>query len=231
VLGPDVEIDIDAIDEPNTRVDIPKLIQHFRRHENFGLLALVGVQSNQYPRALDIARPFRAAGIQVAMGGFHFSGCLAMLDGRAIDLDQARAAGISLFAGEAEGRFDDFLRDAAAGKLRPLYNYMEDFPAINDVPPPFLPRKFVRRTLGNNTSFDAGRGCPFQCSFCMIINVQRRKSRHRSPGDIEKDRAAKLGAEDLPLFHHRRQFRNGFPLSRGRAALDAWSMTAPHLQC
>jgi len=186
VLGSDVEIDIDAIDEPNTRVDIAKLIRRFHRHGNFGLLALVGVQSNQYPRALDIARPFRAAGIQVAMGGFHVSGCLAMLDGKAIDLDQAREAGISLFAGEAEGRFDDFLRDAAAGKLKPLYNYMDDLPSISDAPPPFLPRKFVRRTLGNNTSFDAGRGCPFQCSFCTIINVQGRKSRHRSPDDIEK---------------------------------------------
>lgn len=44
VLGPNVEIDIDAIDEPNTRVDIPKLIRRFRRHGNFDLLALVGVQ-------------------------------------------------------------------------------------------------------------------------------------------------------------------------------------------
>ena len=37
-----------------------------------------------------------------------------------------------------------------------------------------------------NTSFDAGRGCPFQCSFCTIINVQGRKSRYRSPDDVEK---------------------------------------------
>ena len=36
------------------------------------------------------------------------------------------------------------------------------------------------------TSFDAGRGCPFQCSFCTIINVQGRKSRRRSPDDVEK---------------------------------------------
>jgi hypothetical protein len=36
------------------------------------------------------------------------------------------------------------------------------------------------------TSFDAGRGCPFQCSFCTIINVQGRKSRYRSPDDVER---------------------------------------------
>jgi hypothetical protein len=34
-------------------------------------------------------------------------------------------------------------------------------------------------------SFDAGRGCPFLCSFCTIINVQGRKSRYRSADDIE----------------------------------------------
>lgn len=69
-----------------------------------------------------------------------------------------------MFAGEAEGRCDDFLRDAAEGKLKPLYNYMDDFLPINDRPPPFLPRKLLRRTLGNKTSFDASRGCPLQCS-------------------------------------------------------------------
>ena len=86
VLGPDVAIDIDVIDESNTRVNIPKLIRRFRKHGNFGLFGLVGVQSNQYPRALDIARSIRAANIPVAMGGFHVSGCLSMLDGSAIDL-------------------------------------------------------------------------------------------------------------------------------------------------
>ncbi|MEA2993074.1 MAG: hypothetical protein QOD40_1994, partial [Alphaproteobacteria bacterium] len=90
VLGSDVEIDIDVIDEANTRVNIPKLIKRFRKHGNFGLLGLIGVQSNQYPRALDIARPFREAGIQVAMGGFHVSGCLSMLEGDAIDLELCR---------------------------------------------------------------------------------------------------------------------------------------------
>jgi hypothetical protein len=185
-LGPDVEIDIEVIDETNTRVNIPRLIRRFRRHGGFGLLALVGVQSNQYPRALDIARPFRAAGVPVALGGFHVSGCLAMLDGSAIDLDRARELGISMFAGEAEERLDLVLADAAAGRLKPLYNFMQDLPSIGGTPIPFLPHQFVRRTAGTNSSFDAGRGCPFQCSFCTIINVQGRKSRYRSPDDIEK---------------------------------------------
>jgi hypothetical protein len=185
VLGPDIDIDIALIDETNTYIDIPSLLVHFQRHAGFGLVALIGVQSNQYPRALDIARPFREARIQVAMGGFHVSGCLSMLDGRAVELDACRDLGISMFAGEAEGRLEVVLGDAAAGRLAPLYNFMKDLPGMEGTPVPFLPKPYVRRTLGLSTSFDAGRGCPYQCSFCTIINVQGRKSRFRSADDVE----------------------------------------------
>jgi hypothetical protein len=185
VLGPDVAIDIEPIDESCARIDIPGLVARFERNGGFGLVALVGVQSNQYPRSLDIARPFREAGIPVAMGAFHVSGCLAMLDGRAVDLDACRDMGISMFAGEAEGRFDAVLHDAANGGLLPEYNFMNDLPGIKGTPAPFLPKQYVERTLGRSTSFDAGRGCPYQCSFCTIINVQGRKSRYRSADDVE----------------------------------------------
>jgi hypothetical protein len=185
VLGQDVAITIEAIDETHTRVNVPELLRRFCSHGNFGLLALVGVQSNQYPRALDIARPFRAAGIPVAMGGFHVSGCLSMLDGRAVELDACRDMGISMFAGEAEGRLELVLRDAAAGRLAPVYDFMKDLPDMEGTPVPFLPKQYISRTLGLSSSFDAGRGCPYQCSFCTIINVQGRQSRFRSADDVE----------------------------------------------
>jgi hypothetical protein len=184
ILG--AEIDIEAIDETNTRVDVPALLARIRRHGDFGLVGLVGVQSNQYPRALDIARPFRKANIPVVIGGFHVSGCLSMLDGRAVDLDACRDLGISIFAGEAEGRLDQVLCDASDGRLAPVYNFIKDLPAIQDTPVPFLPKRYLKRTLGLSTTFDAGRGCPYQCSFCTIINVQGRKSRYRSPDDVER---------------------------------------------
>lgn len=185
VLGPDVAIDVDVIDESNTRVNVPNWLASFRRNGGFGLVALVGVQSNQYPRALDLARPFRAAGIPVVMGGFHISGCLAMLDGRAVGLDECRNMNIAMFAGELEGRLEALLRDAAAGRLKPLYDFMNDLPGMEGTPVPYLAARYVARTLGMSTSFDAGRGCPYQCSFCTIINVQGRKSRYRSADDVE----------------------------------------------
>jgi radical SAM superfamily enzyme YgiQ (UPF0313 family) len=186
VLGPGVDIEIHVIDETNTRVDVRKLLRLFRQAGGFGIVGLVGVQTNQYPRALDIARPFRLAGIPVTIGGFHVSGCIAMLDGKAVDLDQARALGVSIFAGEAEGRFEMLLQAAAGGGLEPQYDFTKDLVDMAGQPSPFLPIQHVKRTAGTNSSFDSGRGCPFQCSFCTIINVQGRKSRSRTPDDVEK---------------------------------------------
>jgi len=186
VLGPDVAIDVTAIDETNKRVRVKDILALFRRHHGFGLVGLVGVQSNQFPRALDIARPLRAAGLPVAIGGFHVSGCLAMLPEMQADVQAALDMGLSVFAGEAEGRIDQVLQDAAAGALVPIYNHLNDLPGLESAPTPFLPRKNVAGTVAHHTSFDAGRGCPFQCSFCTIINVQGRKSRRRSPDDVER---------------------------------------------
>jgi radical SAM superfamily enzyme YgiQ (UPF0313 family) len=183
-LGPDVDLEITAIDETNTRIRVERLIEELRGRKS--LVALVGVQSNQYPRSMDLARRFRAAGIAVAIGGFHVSGTLSMLPGIQPEVQEAMDLGISLFAGEAEGRFEQVLSDAWNGTLKPLYNFMDDLPSLSGVPTPLLPASRIKRTGGTITSFDAGRGCPFQCSFCTIINVQGRKSRRRTPDEIEQ---------------------------------------------
>jgi radical SAM superfamily enzyme YgiQ (UPF0313 family) len=184
VLGDDVEIVVSAFDETNTRIR-PELVARQLRGGR-GLVALVGVQSNQFPHAMELARPLRAAGVPVCIGGFHVSGCLSMLPEIPSELQEAMDLGISLFAGEAEGRLELVLRDAWNGTLKPLYNYMDDLPSLAGVPMPILPATRVKRTGGKITTFDAGRGCPFQCSFCTIINVQGRKSRRRSADDIEQ---------------------------------------------
>jgi radical SAM superfamily enzyme YgiQ (UPF0313 family) len=186
ILGAETDIEIIAIDETNTRVRIDRIISDMRANKNFGFVGLVGVQSNQYPRSLHIAKPLRDAGIPVIIGGFHVSGMLAMFGKISPDLKAALDMGITLFAGEAEGRIEEVIRDANKGALKPIYNYINDLPALENAIIPFLPGNSVRKTIGNVTTFDAGRGCPFQCSFCTIINVQGRKSRRRSPDDIER---------------------------------------------
>ena len=184
-LGDDVEIEIHAFDETNTRIR-PKRIASLIKDADAGMVMLVGVQSNQFPRALDIAVPLRQLGLVVAIGGFHVSGTIAMLKERDPDVRRAEEMGVSLFAGEAEGRLDQVLRDAANGALQPLYNFMNDLPNLEGAAMPLLPAERILRTAGANTSLDAGRGCPYQCSFCTIINVQGRKSRYRSADDCEQ---------------------------------------------
>ena len=186
VLGRDAKLRLHAYDETNTRIKVKRLVRLIRSSRVGGVVMLVGVQSNQYPRAMDLARQFRAEGIQVCIGGFHVSGCLAMLPAMPPDLQEAVDLGISLYAGELEGRMDVLLQDAFRHELKPVYNYMNDLPNLSGSPVPFLPAAVIHRRTGSKTSFEAGRGCPFQCSFCTIINVQGRKSRTRSSDDVER---------------------------------------------
>ena len=64
VLGSDVRIRVHAIDETNTRVRIKQLARKVKNGK--GLIGIVGVQSNQYPRALHMATKFRELGAPVS---------------------------------------------------------------------------------------------------------------------------------------------------------------------
>lgn len=186
VLGDAVVISVHPIDETNTHIVPAKIARRFRRSGRRVLIGLVGVQSNQYDRALDLAREFRAEGLPVVIGGFHVSGCLAMLKTIPAELKAALDLGCSLFAGECEeGRLDEVLSDSWHGELKPVYNHLADLPGLEGAPVPALPVEALKRNVSNWSSFDLGRGCPFQCSFCTIINVQGRKSRFRTPDDLE----------------------------------------------
>lgn len=185
ILGDNVEFDTHAFDETNTVIHINKIAKLIEQADD-GMVMLVGVQSNQFPRALDFATPLRKRGIKVGIGGFHVSGTMSMLKERDPYVQKVLDIGVSLFAGEAEGRLGQVLIDASNDKLAPFYNFMDDLPNIEGVATPLLPAERVHLTAGATTSFDAGRGCPFACSFCTIINVQGRVSRRRSPEDIER---------------------------------------------
>ena len=187
VLGEAVAIHLEPHDETNRRIRPERIIASIRQRGGKALICLVGVQSNQFERAVDLAKPFLAAGVPVMMGGFHISGCLSMLKETPAEIKAAMALGIAMFAGEAEeGRFDEVLRDAWNGTIKPLYNYLKDLPKLNNEPTPLLPASEIKYNYGARSSFDLGRGCPFQCSFCTIINVQGRKSRFRTPEDLER---------------------------------------------
>ncbi len=184
-LGEDVDLVVNAYDEINTVIPTKTIISQIKNGGGNGLVMMIGVQSNQFPRTVDLTHEFRRAGIQVAIGGFHVSGCIAMLPELPTDIQELLDDGVTLFAGEAEGRMENFLRDALQGELNQTYNYLSELPGLQGAVTPFLPRELATRYTAY-TAFDAGRGCPFKCSFCTIINVQGNKSRWRDADDVEK---------------------------------------------
>ena len=186
VLGPEVEMVVHLFDETVQKVPVKKLGRQVRNAGERGVVCLVGVQSNQFPRAVDLAREFKKEGLKSMIGGFHVSGTLEMIPELTPEIKEALDEGITLVAGEVELRWGDLLKAAYERRLEPLYNYVEDKPNLNGVPGPFLPRENLEYFINTDTSFDAGRGCPFHCSFCTIINVQGNTMRGRTADDIER---------------------------------------------
>jgi hypothetical protein len=184
-LGSDVDVAIDVYDESNQRIPVRKIARTLLQPGIRGVICLVGVQTNQFPRAMHLARQFRRFGLAVLMGGFHVSGSLSMLATIPEELTSAMEEGITLVAGEMEERWGDVLDDVVQGRLKPLYNFLDEPPSLEGAPAPSLPAKTISRYIGNLRTFDAGRGCPFDCSFCTIINVQGKKSRSRTADDVE----------------------------------------------
>src|SRR5262249_12992879 len=79
VIGPNVAIRIHTYDETNRRVRPDRIARMIRRAGGRALIGFVGVQSNQCPRAVDLARPFLHQNMPVCIGRFHVSGSIAML--------------------------------------------------------------------------------------------------------------------------------------------------------
>ncbi|MGH7768262.1 MAG: B12-binding domain-containing radical SAM protein, partial [Candidatus Binatia bacterium] len=184
LLG-DVKIKVETFDETAEKVPVQKIIRWSGRRDTKLLVCLVGVQTNQFPRALDLARKFRAVGIDVIMGGFHTSGTINMLGEQQPDIEELVRESISIVSGEVEESWGDILADVLGGRLKPIYSFAQDLKNLVDIenaPLPRVSRKtmrhFARADFG---TADTSRGCPFACSFCTIINVQGRKMRERSP--------------------------------------------------
>ena len=62
VLGKGVELKIALFDDTVQPIPVNRIIKSNRLPKRRTVVALVGVQSNQFPRAADLARKFRAGG-------------------------------------------------------------------------------------------------------------------------------------------------------------------------
>jgi radical SAM superfamily enzyme YgiQ (UPF0313 family) len=184
----ELKIEIVTFDETTEKLPVRKIIRWSRRSSTKVVVGLVGVQTNQFPRAFDLARQFRSAGIDVIIGGFHTSGTINMLGEQEPDIQSLVKESISIVSGEVEENWAEILADALHGRLKPIYSFAQDLQNLIDIGSAPLPRispktmrRFAKPSFG---TADTSRGCPFACSFCTIINVQGRKMRERSPESI-----------------------------------------------
>ncbi|MEE9123211.1 MAG: radical SAM protein [candidate division NC10 bacterium] len=184
----EIDVRVDTFDETTEKVPVKKIARWSRRPGTKLVLCLIGVQTNQFPRAVDLGKQFRAYGIDVMIGGFHTSGTVNMLGPDEPDLQELYRESIIVVSGEVEGKWEGILTDLLNGQLKPLYSFAQDLKSLVDIenaPLPVMSPKtmehFARPTFG---TVDASRGCPFACTFCTIINVQGRTMRERSPEAI-----------------------------------------------
>jgi len=178
------EFKIHEIDEAVMKVNAGRICRSFKKRARV-IVCLIGVQTHQFPRASDLAKEFRRAGCPVMIGGFHVSGQLAMIPGIAPEIQELLDLGVTVVKGEVEESWAGLLADAVNGNLAPLYDFSESKPDLGSAPIPLQGGPIMKRFVASkHGTIDCGRGCPFECSFCTIINVQGRKMRFRSPALI-----------------------------------------------
>nr|WP_319483672.1 radical SAM protein [uncultured Cohaesibacter sp.] len=149
-----------------------------------GAVFLTGVLSAFYPRALDLARMFRAHDIPVVIGGVHVNGIKALFKNNEYGLKDALDMGVSLFIGQAEGHIDGLIRDLAADTLQPEYDYLRALPDLRNVPMPAYDIETIKRSFTGVVPIETSRGCPFRCTFCCIPNTQGVEMQMRDPQAI-----------------------------------------------
>jgi hypothetical protein len=177
-------VTVRTVDEAIQRTPTKEIMRRSRIPGVRTVVMLVGVQSNQFPRACDIASWFLPQNIPVMIGGFHVSGMLAMV-GLTADLRDAMCQGMILVAGEVEGgRLPAVVEDVLRGRPEPLYNFLTPTPDLSNIPTPCLSKSDLKGFASPYSTIDTGRGCVFTCDFCTIINVQGRNMRCREPRQI-----------------------------------------------
>jgi radical SAM superfamily enzyme YgiQ (UPF0313 family) len=134
------------------------------------------------PRAYAIAAEFRRRGRVVVGGGYHATLCP----------EDAAPHFDTLVAGDAEGAWEQVLRDAQRGTLRKIYRQppvgMPGQSGGLDCLRTPMPRRdllaHTARYYATINAVQAGRGCRHNCRYCSVTVFHGRKYRHRPVADV-----------------------------------------------
>ena len=107
------------------------------------------------PRAIEIAKKFRAQGCIVVAGGIHITTAADTIPQGCFDV---------LCVGAAEGTWPDIIKDYQNGTLKYIYRCNRNLSGRDIVPPAY---DFIEKDkyLYCNV-LHTSRGCPFRCDFC-----------------------------------------------------------------
>lgn len=171
----------------NARPMNEQQLVRFARKQQIGLVG-IGAMTRMISRAYSVADALRAAGIPVVMGGPHVTELPAEALGR--DGGPRHADAVAL--GEADDTWPMIVADAAQGKLKEIYEPVDEFgkerkPGLKSYPVipwdtidldqfNLIPRMFRRFTERHGSGWkylnmmpmESGRGCPYGCEFCTV---------------------------------------------------------------
>src|ERR1044071_9548588 len=136
----DLPIEVITFDETAEKVPLKRIIRWGREPGTKLLVCLVGVQTNQFPRAFDMAKMLRAESIAVIIGGFHTSGTINMLGEQEPDIQELVRESICVVSGEVEGKWEMILADFLHGQLKPIYSFAQDLQSLVDIESSPLPK-------------------------------------------------------------------------------------------
>ena len=138
----------------------------------------------QIKRGWEIAGAFRKKGIKVIFGG------IATM----LHAEEMQQHADSVFLGEVEGRLEHVFKDFKEGKLKKVYDYMQNFPPIESVGP--ARRDILNKGLYNYRGVQmvdlvhASRGCRFNCYPCCVRFLGGKKFRPRPYDKVVEEMAS-----------------------------------------
>lgn len=158
----DLHLEVHAVDEyVQTDLEYLRLLESPPGGRT--LVAMVGVQSHQFHRALDLAALARSRGAGAIIGGPHPMTC---------DTTMLQGYGVSFALCEAELVWREILEDAGRGVLDAVYGRGRRWEQRLDPPVLRPPAQldFARYAMPILGVYPA-RGCPYSCNFCSVIKI------------------------------------------------------------
>lgn len=162
-LTPPDDYEVDIWDElVHGRIDENTAFRH-----DYDLVGVTGYKAH-LPRCREISSLFRRRGVQVVIGG----------PGVSASPDEYRDAFDTLFIGEAEKTWPQFLEDWKGRCARGEYRQIDKLDLTFSPPPRWdsLAGDLDKYAMGG---VQTTRGCPFDCEFCDVIYLFGRRARHK----------------------------------------------------